>query len=179
MDKIVIPDELFKMYSEGMSLTDVCSSPQGKGVSISTLRSRLKESGILRGRADSVRLASAKGKFSNRRGRKITFTEEWKQNISKARLSYAENHSKNLSKKPNGYMEFTRGPNKGRTEHVVVMEKIIGRRLYANEQVHHINHVRHDNRPENLQLLTRSEHMRLHATINAPKRKRLPDGTFS
>ena len=55
------------------------------------------------------------------------------------------------------------------SEHRHVMEKILGRKLKDNEDVHHINEVRDDNRPENLMVLTRSEHMRLH-TKGIPKK---------
>jgi len=42
------------------------------------------------------------------------------------------------------------------------MEKVLGRPITAKEHIHHINHIRHDNRPENLTVLSESEHYREH-----------------
>lgn len=46
-------------------------------------------------------------------------------------------------------------------EHRLIMEGIIGRFLANNEHVHHINGMRWDNRPENLQVLSASQYARL------------------
>jgi hypothetical protein len=43
-------------------------------------------------------------------------------------------------------------------EHRHIIEQSIGRKLTFDETIHHINHKRSDNRIENLQLISRSEH---------------------
>lgn len=51
----------------------------------------------------------------------------------------------------------------GEWEHRKVMEEKIGRKLLSEERVHHINAIKDDNRPENLDLFDNdSEHIKFH-----------------
>lgn len=43
-------------------------------------------------------------------------------------------------------------------EHRLIAEQKIGRYLRSDEQVDHINEIKDDNRPENLQVLTAHDH---------------------
>lgn len=157
-----------------MSLTDISKST---GVALSTVRSRLHRLAMLRTRADGLRIASAQGKLSTLAGSTRRFSDEWRANISKSARLRGES-SAGTSLKPSGYVEITRGPNKGRLQHVVVMEVLIGRPLAPHECVHHKDENRSNNDPSNLELLTRSEHSRLHATQAAIYRKRKHNGQF-
>ena len=65
-----------------------------------------------------------------------------------------------LVKKPEHYRADKNGYVK---EHVLLAEEKIGRKLLDNEEVHHINKIKNDNRYQNLAVLTISEHRTVHA----------------
>jgi hypothetical protein len=46
-------------------------------------------------------------------------------------------------------------------EHRLAVEALLGRLLAADEVVHHRNHIRDDNRPENLEPMPKTQHDRL------------------
>lgn len=77
------------------------------------------------------------------------------------------------NKKPESWWRTSKGYIAGRTwlpdgtrhyikQHRYFMERHLGRKLLPNEDVHHINGVKDDNRIENLQVIIHGEHSRHH-----------------
>lgn len=170
---------LVDAYLRGASLPDLA---RDFGISVSTARYHVLKAGALRSRADGIRNAASSGKLgSGLRGKKRRFTDQHRNAISEARKRWADAHAAGLSIKPSGYLEYTRGADKGRPEHVVIMERRIGRRLLSDEHVHHIDGNRLNNESNNLALVTRSGHARLHRIQDAMagiKRERDANGRF-
>ena len=117
------------------------------------------------------------GQCDMRRGQRHTTSA--KEKIRAARLEHAAGHAVGFCLKPNGYVEYTRGPHKGRMVHDVIVEARIGRRLRDGELVHHRDGNRQNNIDENLELTTRSEHARHHRLLDIQHRKRDAHGRFS
>jgi hypothetical protein len=94
----------------------------------------------------------------------------------KGKYGYGNNHwaYKNGKYIHEGYV-FVYCPNHPKSqkgyvrEHVLVLEKYLGRFLEDGEVIHHRNGDRLDNRLENLLLTTQSEHMRNHKDLISGK----------
>ncbi len=54
-------------------------------------------------------------------------------------------------------------------QHRLVAERSIGRFLNCDEVAHHINEIKHDNRPENILVMTKSQHSKHHQNFRKCK----------
>lgn len=173
-------DTAVSRYVSGESIPQIADE---MGLGRGLLRYRLSKLGVLRSRSDGVRMAAAAGRLgSGLRGKSRIFSADHCAAISRGRAAWAEDNAGGVSLKPNGYLEYTRGPNKGRGVHVVAMEERLGRALLDDECVHHIDGDKTHNEDNNLALLTRSGHMRLHRredAISGKNRERKSNGRFS
>ena len=76
-----------------------------------------------------------------------------------------------------GYLEQPITAKKGRAkrmlQHRRVVEEFEGRKLTENEVVHHVDGDKTNNGIENLEVMTRSDHARLHALMNGLGRRKI------
>lgn len=80
----------------------------------------------------------------------VTSPELWKQKCREAALKYKPARPDVYRKKHN------------RHEHRAVAEQMLGRPLTSKDVVHHIDGNKHNNAPDNLQVLSHADHLRLH-----------------
>lgn len=161
-------DELRRMYcDETRSTTEISKH---YGVSIPVIRRWLNDAGIpLRSRREGV-IAAIQKIIESRRGQKRNYSPEWKSKITAAAIKNGEEHAAGISYRKGRYAVYTRGPNKGCSVHVVLMEQHIGRRLIKDEVVHHKDEDKHNNHIDNLELMTHGQHSRHHRNLHKAKK---------
>lgn len=108
------------------------------------------------------------GIAKNRRSYSLEKSPTWKGGKKLDSTGYVLIKSE-LSTRKDGYIQ----------EHRLVMINHLGRKLEDYEDVHHKNGIKTDNRIENLEVITRSEHMSLHAKIKTEGRRRDEYGRYA
>lgn len=148
-------DWLRKKYiDEQMSIKDIAKL---SGSTPGNVREHLIQKGIeVRTSAEGLSIKYPDGRFGEdasnwRGGRRFTGEKGY------VHIFYPEHPNATKA----GYM----------MEHRLVMEKQLGRYLEADEDVHHINENVKDNRPENLMVVSRSEHKIIHSLLRKSKMK--------
>lgn len=182
--KITISDDELKgLYiNKNMRLREIAEM---FGCSVAAVSQRLKKAGILarkpRDYPTTERQRSVWVEIGKRsKGKSISPETRAKQSAKmkgrRKRTDYAfGGHEK---KRSDGYIKVYAPDHPNCTadgyvmQHILVVERAIGRHLTEKECVHHINHIRDDNRIENLKLMTISEHMSLHMKERYAKRRK-------
>jgi len=96
-----------------------------------------------------------------RKGKSVSSATQFKKGDTAGAKNHAWKSGRHLT--TNGYVAVLVGIKKYQLEHRVIMEAHIGRKLKSSEHVHHINHIKTDNRIENLRLLSAKDHGTMHA----------------
>ncbi|SFM64805.1 HNH endonuclease [Rugamonas rubra] len=137
-------------WDEKLSSIDIA---RAVGVAPSTVCKWMARAGIERRTAGE---GSQNAAWKNR-GKKREITPEWRANLSAAGRRWGAANAKGTRITPSGYVEYTTGPNKGRSVHRVVMEQRLGRPLASYEVIRFKDQDRGNYELDNLQLMTRAE----------------------
>lgn len=164
-----------RFYDEGFSCKRISNAIH---ISVGAVFNHLEKNGMVRQKSEArkysyVSLTPEHIERIRELGKRER-SDETRKKLSESKKTHRPGHAK---KRDDGYItvyypDHPDATNDGYVmQHRLIMEQHIGRRLEKNEVVHHKNRNRADNRLENLQLMTASEHMSMHM-IERHKRKR-------
>lgn len=168
--------EICALYISGKSSTEVAAL---LGISTGQVYRALRDSNVdVRSASEGKRLShsrpetKAKLRAANL-GRPCSGSAKNKLRL----LTGEKNHGfkSGLTMSASGYISFTASPangrNAGRLLHQLIGEFVAGRPLRDNEVVHHKDHNKLNNHPDNLQIMTNTEHGRIHSLEYWRKKK--------
>ncbi len=141
--------EARRQHEAGDSLSEIGSRI---GLSVVAVKNRIRRAGgSMRDRKQAVSLRAAKGTSSRNRSSGSEHYNWHGGRLNRGGYVYLlrPGHPRAVMR---GYVP----------EHILVVEASIGRPLEPGGVVHHVNGIRNDNRPDNLQVMTRAEHVRIH-----------------
>lgn len=166
-------DEIRKCLSRCESLRMIASKI---GIDHCTLSKKLKEIGVKTPSRDESAKMTWKNHAHPRKGKKGTecpiygkpVSKKWREKMTPVWIENANRKRKYRKKQSGGYILVyaPNHPSADRTgyvlEHRIILEEHIGRTLLSSEIVHHINGKKDDNRIENLKIVSREEHAKIH-----------------
>lgn len=160
--------EIEKMYLEDkMSSSDIAKVANVTPTQI--LRILAKEGISRRSLSESKVLSHSKPEVRekialSRRGKKLS--DEAKSKLRRLTGEKSKNWLGGITMNKQGYICFTSSPkngdNAGKCLHVLIAEWLYQRKVQPGEHVHHIDGNKLNNNPENLCILTDSEHAKIH-----------------
>lgn len=181
MNKVIQPDaeKMIEEYASGLTIKRIS---ERYGVSVGTVFNTLHQYGC-RMRKPGFPLGS---KLSQQHIERSARARRGKPKSAHMRMKLSEtkkchlngfNGIGHLKRRSDGYIAaYVPDHPNARADgyvmlHTIVMERHLGRYLNPNEVVHHINHIRNDNRLENLLLMDKHEHYSMHMRERNAKRR--------
>ena len=186
----ITQDQVEKMAERYIGGETVSAIAASTNTPVRTVHERLKRFGVhfrSRGVQKGYVFSKERNEKIKRKVKGVKRSQETRDRISEAKKSHYDGlngygHTKMQSK---GYV-LAYCPNHPNAHkdgyvmlHTLIMERKIGRYLTQDEVVHHINHVKSDNRITNLELMNKSEHSSMHMKERHSQRRKNTCSTFS
>lgn len=165
-------DQIVSCYESGMTMKQIAELCKCSKFSIYV---RLKDAGVKTRSVEDYPVTDKQREARRKNGKAslgVKRSDETRKRISDAKKKYRKRNDYEFGGheklRTDGYISVFVPNHPTATKdgfvlkHRLVMEQHLGRLLEKGEDVHHINGIRNDNRIENLQILSHSDHTRLH-----------------